>query len=226
MFARIAVSALIAGFGAGLVAALLQFVFVQPLLIHAELFETGALTHFGGNLSDAAAPVADIDLLRTAMNVIFSALVYTGYGLILLAGIALAEERGHMTTTAQGLIWGLCGFLAFQLAPAFGLPPDMPGLNAAEIVPRQMWWYATVAATGAGLWLIAFGRSAPIWALAIVLLAAPHVIGAPMPDTYTGPAPPELAAAFAARTLGTTCAVWVVLGGLLTSVWHSKLSQV
>ena len=39
MFAKIAVSALIAGFGAGLIAALLQFAFVQPLLLHAELFE-------------------------------------------------------------------------------------------------------------------------------------------------------------------------------------------
>ena len=47
MFSRILVSALFAGFLAGLIAALLQLVFVQPVLLHAELYESGALNHFG-----------------------------------------------------------------------------------------------------------------------------------------------------------------------------------
>ena len=226
MFSQIAVSALIAGFGAGLVAAFLQYVFVQPILLHSELFETGALTHFGADPTASSVPRGDFDMTRQALNVVFAALVYTGYALILIAGMVLAEMRGHVISAQTGLIWGFCGFLAFQLAPAFGLPPDMPGLNAADVTPRQVWWFATVGATAAGLWLIAFGKTALIWGLAIILLAAPHVIGAPTPDTFTGPAPPELAAAFAARTLGTTCAIWVLLGGLLGTVWNSKLSEV
>ena len=52
MLTRIVTSALFAGAAAGLVAALLQFIFVQPVLLHAELYESGALQHFG------AAPVS------------------------------------------------------------------------------------------------------------------------------------------------------------------------
>jgi cobalt transporter subunit CbtA len=226
MFARLAVSALIAGFGAGLVAALLQYVFVQPILLHSELFETGALIHFGADSTASSVPRGDFDISRQALNVIFAALVYTGYALILLAGMVLAEQQGHVVTPKTGLIWGLCGFLTFQLAPAFGLPPDMPGLNAAEVAPRQIWWFATAGATGLGLWFIAFGKNWTMWGIAIVLLAAPHVIGAPTPDTYAGPAPPEMAADFAAKTLGTTCAIWAALGCLLGAVWTSKLSEV
>ena len=45
-------SALIAGVAAGLIAALLQFVFVQPVLLHAELYEGGELVHFEGVIED------------------------------------------------------------------------------------------------------------------------------------------------------------------------------
>ena len=226
MFARLAVSALIAGFGAGLVAALLQYVFVQPILLHSELFETGALTHFGADPTMSSVPRGDFDLMRQALNIVFAALVYTGYALILIAGMVLAEMRGHVITAKAGLIWGLCGFLTFQLAPAFGLAPDMPGLNAADVGPRQIWWYATAGATALGLWLVAFGQNWTMWGVAIILLATPHIIGAPLPDTFTGPAPPELAADFAAKTLGTTCAIWATMGCLLGAVWSSKLSEV
>src|SRR5690606_8404374 len=46
MLARLLTSALIAGAAAGLIAALMQLVFVQPVLLHAELYEGGELTHF------------------------------------------------------------------------------------------------------------------------------------------------------------------------------------
>lgn len=227
MFARIAVSALIAGFAAGLFAALLQFLFVQPILLHAELFESGALTHFGATESAANVPHPfGADLLRNGMSVMFSALTYTGYALLLLAVMAFAEERGTPISARAGLIWGVAGFVTMGLAPAFGLPPELPGMAAADITTRQVWWFGTVAATGLGLWLVAFGASWAAWGAAIILLAAPHLIGAPVPDVLTGPAPPELGAEFAARVLGNGLAVWAVLGLLLGAVWTSKLSEV
>ena len=57
MFARILTSALFAGAAAGVVAAILQFMFVQPVLLHAELYEAGDLVHFG------AEPVSAIQAL-------------------------------------------------------------------------------------------------------------------------------------------------------------------
>jgi cobalt transporter subunit CbtA len=222
MFQKIVVSALIAGFGAGLVHALLQFVFIQPLLIHAELFELGPLP----GLDAVTVPRGVIDPLREALNVVFAALVYTGYALVLLAVMSFAEERGKTITARNGLIWGIAGFVTMHLAPAFGLAPDMPGLNAAPVEPRQVWWVGTAAATGVGLWLIAFGRNWSIWGAAIILITAPHIIGAPLPLMLSNIAPPELAANFAARTLGVALVVWTTLGLLLGAVWNSKLSEV
>lgn len=226
MFARIGVSALIAGFGAGLFAAVLQFVFVQPVLLHAELFETGVLTHFGADPPAAFVPhEGGLDIIRDGLSVLFSALIYTGYAFLLLALMAFTEERGQPISARTGLIWGVAGFIAVHFAPAFGLAPELPGMNAADVGARQIWWFATVSASGLGLWLIAFGRNWAMWGTAVILLAAPHIIGAPMPDTLTGPAPPELGAEFAARALGTGLAAWAMLGLLCGAVWTSKLGD-
>lgn len=226
MFSKIVVSALIAGFGAGLFAAVLQFAFVQPILLHAELFETGALTHFG---ADPTAAHVDheggIDVMRDGLSVLFSSLIYVGYALMLLAAMVLAEERGHDITARTGLIWGVAGWISVQMAPAFGLAPELPGMNAADLEARQIWWFATVAATSIGLWLIAFGRNWAMWGAAVILLATPHIIGAPMPDTLTGPAPPELGAEFAARAIGTGLVVWTTLGLLLGAAWTNKIGE-
>lgn len=227
MFAKIGVSALIAGFGAGLFAAALQFAFVQPILLHAELFETGALTHFGSSPTAATMPSgAGIDLVRDGLSIMFSALIYVGYAFILASAMAFAAERGEPISPRSGLIWGIAGFIAVQLAPAFGLAPELPGMAAGDITERQIWWFATVGATAIALWLIAFGRNWAMWGTAIILIAAPHIIGAPLPDTLTGPAPPELASEFAVRALGTGLAVWATLGLLVGAVWTSDLGDI
>lgn len=231
-------SALIAGVAAGLIAALLQFVFVQPVLLHAELYEGGELVHFEGVIEDhghegeegegghshahshGGGDVEGIDWVRDGLSVLFTMLVYGGYGLLMVAGFVLAEQRGHVLAGPRdGLLWGLAGFIAVQFAPAAGLPPELPGMAAAEVVPRQIWWLATVAATAVGLWLIAFGRGWGAWAAAIVLIVLPHLIGAPHPHELTGPTPPELASQFAGRALGVGLAAWVILGLFAAALW-------
>jgi hypothetical protein len=57
----------------------------------------------------------------------------------------------------QGLIWGLGGFVAFNLASALGLPPDLPGTEVASLEARQIWWLATVVLTSVGLAMLVFG---------------------------------------------------------------------
>ncbi len=212
-------SALFAGLAAGLLAALLQFAFVVPSLLEGELYETGARVHFteGAAQSDRGAPGLGDDISRHLMTVAFDVVTYIGYGLILAALISLSAMRGATITARTGLIWGLCGFIAVQLAPAFGLPPELPGTVGAEIAARQVWWFAAVLFTAAGLWLIAFGRSfAPLAGIALIL--APQLYGAPQPPGYYGVAPPELAAHFATLSLGTAAAGWALLGTLVA--WH------
>ena len=220
MFSRILVSGLFAGFAAGLIAAALQLVFLQPVLLHAELYETGKLTHFGATQAAGAAAVpAGLDPMRDGLSVLFSALIYCGYALILVAAMALAAERGVRISVRQGLLWGLAGFLAVHFAPAVGLPPELPGSAAADVALRQIWWFGTVGATAAGLALIAFGRGWIAWGAAALLIVAPHIVGAPHADGFAGPVPPELAGLFAGRALGVGLVAWALLGLFAAFFW-------
>lgn len=221
MFGKILTSALFAGCAAGLVFALLHFAFVQPLMLHAELYEFGDLVHFGP-VSQASAEdllASGFDFKRDGLTVIFSVLVYVGFGLLLAAGMAVAEEQGAVLDAKRGALWGAAGFVAVHLAPAFGLPPELPSAAAADITARQVWWFSTVAATGGALWLLSFAKGNAAVFVAIVLLLAPHVIGAPHPDYYNGAQPPEMAGLYVARTLGVNLAGWVVLGAICALLW-------
>ena len=220
MFSRLLASALLAGAAAGLIAALLQLVFVQPVLLHAELYEGGELVHFGAESTVSAHPdLPGFDALRDGLSIVFTMLVYAGYAMVLVALMALAQTHGARIDGRIGLIWGLAAFVAVHLAPGFTLAPEVPGVAAADVYARQIWWFATVAAAGIAMWLIGFGRSWVAWGVAVVLLLAPHVIGAPEPDVFTGPVPTEIGALFAARALGVGLAAWVILGGLAGYIW-------
>ena len=209
-------SAVFAGLIAGSLAALLQFMFVIPLLLEGELYEGGERIHFlvdGMTQSEKGAPALGTDWARHAMTVAFNIVTYTGYALLTVAAMGLARERAGTQINAQaGLIWGICGFIAVQLAPAMGLPPELPGTVAAELAPRQMWWTGTIIATLVGLAVIAFARSMPLQLLGLVLVLVPHVIGAPHLDTYFGIAPPELSAEFATASLATALIGWTMMG--------------
>lgn len=222
MFTRILTSALFAGFAAGLIAAVLQLVFVQPVLLHAELYETGTKLHFGTEGSVSHGPAFAFDVIRDGLSILFSALIYTGYSLMLVAAMALADERGIKITARKGILWGLAGFITVQFAPAISLPPEVPGNAAADVAARQVWWFSTIAVTGIAMALIAFGQSWKAWGAAIVLLLLPHVIGAPHPDTFTGTTPPELGSLFASRALGVGLSTWVLLGLFAAYFWQRE----
>lgn len=233
MIQRMLAGGLIAGFAAGLLAALLHFAFLQKLILLGEQYETGALVHFtGGEPAEAAAghdhgtahtqePAAAGEgvLTRNLLTVLFTGLTYASYGLLLIAGFAVAGRFGHRVGAQEGMLWGLGAYLAFQLAPAMGLPPELPGSVAADLVERQVWYFATVAATLAGLVLLASGRGLLPAVAGGALLAAPHVVGAPHLDTFYGVAPPELAAEFTARVLGVGFVTWAMLGWLAGGFW-------
>ena len=245
MINRMVTSALFAGFAAGLFAALLHFAFLQEKILLAEEYETGAAVHYAGvaaAIPEAAAmdgmatdeAVADghdhlhddgeeaNPALRNLLTVLFHTLLYCGYGMILVAGFALVERYGKRVTAREGLLWGIAGFVATQLAPAMGLEPELPGTLAAPLLDRQIWWAGTALCSGAALAMLGYGRSLVWVAAAALLLAVPHIIGAPELETFSGVAPPELAASFAARSLGLGLAAWALLGWLAGWFWGGK----
>jgi cobalt transporter subunit CbtA len=226
MFTRIITSALLAGAGAGFIASLLQLGFVQPVLLHAELYESGQLVHFGSqSVVSAHQDVAGFDALRDGLSIAFTIAIYCGYALILVAAMALATERGAVVTARNGIIWGIAGFIAVHFAPGFTLAPEVPGVAAADVYARQLWWFPTVAAAAVAMWLIGFGKSWLAWGIAAVLLIIPHVIGAPEPDTFAGPVPTEIGALFASRALGIGLAAWVLVGLFAGYFWSREVAE-
>jgi cobalt transporter subunit CbtA len=215
MFSRIIVSGLFAGAIGGIIAGALQWYFVQPILLHSELYEAGILSHFDGSINSAHPDLEYIQPIRDGLSLLFSILIYTGYALILIAAMMLREQKSETTITFhQGIIWGVSGFFVVHLAPAISLPPEVPGVAAAELQSRRIWWFATTLLTAGGLWLIAFTEKGSRFIIGAALILAPHIIGAPEPDIFTGPAPTEIGALFASRALGIGFISWAMLGGL------------
>lgn len=206
MFRRTVFSAALAGLLGGLLVSGLQAVRVVPLILEAESYERAARTPVppGGAGEEEGAPS------RTALTVLANVLTATGFALLLAAGFAL---RGG-ADARRGLLWGIGGFAAFSLAPALGLPPELPGDLAAPLAARQAWWWAAAGGTAAGLALIAFKPGAPWKLLGALLIALPHLAGAPQPPVHGGAAPEALRRAFALAALLTSALFWAALGGL------------
>ncbi len=214
-------TALFAGFITGVAAAILQLWQVQPILLHAELYEGGELAHTPSGVA-AHPELPGINILRDGLSVFFTTLIYVGYGLILTAVVALLADRGRVFSIGQGVLMGLAGYAAVQLAPAMGLPPEVPGAGAASVEARQIWWVGCAIATALGLGLMGFGKGMMYAVVGAVLIALPHIIGAPEPEMFTGPTPPEVAAQFASRALGVGMAAWALLGALVVYFWNRE----
>ena len=237
MFQKMMTGALIAGIAAGLLAAVLHFAFLQNTILLGEQYESSALVHFAAApeaaAHDHAVAPTDPDhdhghgamagdrsaFERNALTVGFTVLLYVAYAIMLTAGFGIAAQFGKRISTTEGALWGLAGFAAFQLAPAMGLAPELPGTMAADLAARQVWWWSTVVATGLGIVMLAYGRGVIFVLAGAALIAAPHVIGAPQIEGFYGAAPPELGAAFAARVLGVGLAAWVAMGWLAGRQW-------
>jgi cobalt transporter subunit CbtA len=236
MTIRIFASALFAGLVAGLIAALLQFSLLTSTLLEAERYESGELVHFDAQShADAAAGDGTVaedhdhdahshdgseGMARHVKTFAMNLVTTTGYALVLIALFSIAESFGRTITAAEGAIWGICGFAAVMLLPSIGLPPELPGTPAADLAARQVWWVGTVFSAGVGLALILLGRKPSLTGVGLVLLVAPHLIGAPELEHFAGTAPPEMAAKFAARSLAVGAITWLALGFSSALFWE------
>ncbi|MGP4803530.1 CbtA family protein [Agrobacterium cavarae] len=220
-FRNIVFTAVLVGLIAGLAVSAMQAVGTTPLILQAETFESAGGE--AGHSHDAATPAdhhheaeawAPADgFERNAYTVAANVLTAIGYALVLTGLISL---RGSQGGWREGLFWGLAGFAAVMLAPMIGLPPELPGSPAADLGARQIWWIATAAATAGGIALLAFRRSEP-WAviLAVVLIVAPHVVGAPLPPAGEHAlAPLPLERRFVVLATVTSFVFWLILGSL------------
>ena len=150
--------------------------------------------------------------------------VVSGVGFALLL-VAVSEFAGGISSWRQGVLWGFAGFAVFTLAPGLGLPPELPAMPAADLFDRQVWWIGTVAATAAGLALIAFRGTMLLSIIGVALIVLPHVIGAPQPASHESPIPADLHHQFVVAVTVTNLIFWVALGGIVGIVRQRFLGQ-
>ncbi|MER8583442.1 CbtA family protein [Mesorhizobium sp. M1423] len=237
MFRNVVFIAAIAGLVAGVVLACMQAYATVPLILKAEVYEqaggghdhaaapaapaatgTMAMSSAAPAPAEAMAPAEDEGWApadgfeRFAFSVVANIVTGIGFALIL---VAVSEFAGGIGNWRQGLFWGLAGFAVFTLAPGLGLPPELPAMPAADLVQRQIWWWATVVATAAGLGLLAFRRSLPLAVLAVALMVAPHIVGAPQPDSFETTIPEGLHHQFVVAVTLTNLVFWLVLGAVV-----------
>jgi cobalt transporter subunit CbtA len=225
MTGRVVLAALLAGIVAGLIMGAIQHLRLTPFILQAETFELASGT--AGHSHDHAATDAEGKAghshgeeawapadgwQRTFATTLTAAMTGAGFAAV-LAAISLIT--GLPITRQNGMVWGLCGFLAVTLAPAMGLPPELPGMPGGDLLARQVWWVGTIAATAAGIFLIATRAEAWAIALAIVLIGLPHLIGAPASVHAESAVPPGLAASFAANAIAANAIFWLLIGQFL-----------
>jgi cobalt transporter subunit CbtA len=221
VFRNIVFVAALAGLVAGLAMTAMQYAGTVPLILKAETFEGAEPAHdHAATPNTAAAPhshdhdeegwAPEDGFERSAYTALANVVTAIGFALLL---VAVSELKGGMTGWRQGIFWGLAGFAVFTLAPGLGLPPELPATPAADLGQRQVWWTATALATGIGLALLVFKRSLPLAVLAVALIIAPHLVGAPQPESLATPIPEALEHDFVVMTSMISLVFWVVLGG-------------
>lgn len=235
MFRDTLLSTAAAGLLAALTLTLLQIVWITPLILQAETYETdepstAPTTVAAHDHGDGPAHEHHHDdsewkprdgWQRTGFTLAANILMGLGYGFILMAVYLLWREP---QSTLAGSVYGLAGFAVFFAAPGLGLPAELPGTAAAALTDRQLWWVFTVVMSGCGALLLFSRRALWIKALGLLLIVTPHLIPAPQPAVAASLAPQELQRRFQLATAVSNAAFWLVLGAASGLAFRKMLS--
>lgn len=230
-FRRLFIVAALAGLISGGLITVVHQVSTSQIILAAEVFENAAEAAEPAAAEPAVAATATSEATEGhdhaphehdaeawgpedgAERILYTAaadiLTGIGFSLLLVAGYRI---WGGQITWRTGLYWGLAGFAAIVLSPNLGLPPEVPGTEAAPLLDRQIWWVATAVLTAIGLGLIFFGKRSWLAAAGIALIVLPHAYGAPQPAEYASVAPEALAHRFIVAATITGLLFWAALG--------------
>ena len=231
-FQRLVAVAALAGSLAGALVTVVHQVATVPLILRAETFEEAAAspssqagaTGDAGHTHDsehAAGWQPHDGFERIAATALAD--VATGIGFALLL-VSLSELSGLRLNWRRGVVLGPWAALPRStLAPALGLPPELPGTESAALLDRQVWWVATVVLTATGLGLVFLVRKPLLALLGAGLIALPHLYGAPQPIVHGSVAPETLARDFAIAAMLASLVFWIALG-LLAGIFEEWIS--
>ena len=122
------------------------------------------------------------------------------------------------------------GWLSFHLWPSLGLHAEVPGVQVAPLVARQVWWVLAVGCAAGACAVAGFSHASWRWLVAAALLALPFVVGAPQlqGDPMAGfgaearAALEQLGAKFIWATTWISLSFWIsmgLVGGLAFQRW-------
>ncbi len=239
IFRQLFLIAAIAGLLAGIFVTGVHQVATVPVILAAEVYENAADAAAEAPMAEpmagmAADPSASQEhhhdasawapadgLERTLFTGLADILTGIGFSLLLVSAYAFL---GRDVDWRRGFSWGLAAFAVFTLAPNLGLPPEVPGTEAAPLLDRQLWWLATVVLTAGGLALVFLKRErTAIWhVLAVAMIVLPHAIGAPQPAEHASAAPEFLAQRFIVAATVTSLLFWLAIG-TLTGYFYKRM---
>jgi cobalt transporter subunit CbtA len=207
---------------------LYQWFLVNPLIFAAEQYELAE--PLGPTTLEQAEPWAPGDgIERSLYTLLANFLMSLAYSLLLACAMVF---RGS-SSTLKGLMWSIAAYLSVFIAPALGLPPEIPGMQAADLTQRQNWWLLTVSLTGIGLAILAFS---PRYykGTGLIMILLPHLIGAPESAThgFSHPNPDavviltDLWQQFILQTSIANALLWFIIGGSTGYLCHKFIDAV
>ncbi|NWC08491.1 CbtA family protein [Pseudomonas agarici] len=225
MIKRIAQTAGFTGLLAALLLTLLQSFWVAPLILQAETYEKAAAAQMHEHAAAARHNHSHDEEAWEPQDGWQRLLSTTGSNLVVAIGFALMLAGLYTLRapkrTSQGVLWGLAGYATFCLAPTLGLPPELPGTAAADLLARQIWWVGAAASTAVAIALVVFGKHWVLKGVGVAIIVVPHLIGAPQPPVHSSLAPQELQAQFKMASQLTNATFWLALG-LISAWWFRR----
>ena len=169
---------------------------------------------------------------RTGWTLVANILHAFSMALLVFAvmGVWLYKRGGAVASLRLAGLVAAAGWLSFHLWPSLGLHAEVPGMEAAPLHARQVWWVLAVASAVGACAVAGFARASWRWLVAAALLALPFVVGAPQlqgdalagfgPEAHT--ALEQLGAQFIWATTWVALSFWTsmgLVGGLVFQRW-------
>lgn len=244
----------LAGVSAGLSAAVLLWLVVEPLIEQAIAIEESrsrpglAGLSGGGHTAPFAPPAHGTGepLVSRAAQVLAGGvtMVLVGVALGLVFAVVFVNTRHRIAGTGdfgRSIVLSAVGFGVASLLPALALPASPPGVGDAATVGRRTTLYLVVLLLGVVValavpsldrWLALRLPGPTRWALVIAAVALAVVLVLTLVPDPSGPVPEDVPAAllwdFRLASLGQLAMLWLVLGttfGLFMERAKGALSQ-
>jgi cobalt transporter subunit CbtA len=209
---------LLAGVLSGSLLTVLQAFTVIPLIHQAEQYENQLPVSVGeegkhghDDLAEDWKPKEGWE--RLGFTWLANLSIASGFGLMLAGLMSLHRPKSWV----QALLFGVAGCYAFFLAPAFLLPPELPGADSPDLESRQAIWMFTVVVSLLSIALLGFATKPWLRLLGLAGLVSPFILFSQQDVHYLAEIPKGLVERFTWLVVATNAIHWVILG--LSAYW-------